>query len=155
MIEGDVALDKLDLLGQTRMAQLTLRWLKLFLRPTWFRTDAVRGQVRLLFSDFDFAPEGHADEELIATLRDASGSVRDYFCYLLLDFVAVDPELEQEPLRAAFALASRMGWDERLETLVVKELKLKKREAQRLRAESREGDGAESLVEKAGEPSDE
>lgn len=156
MIEGDVALDKLDLLGQTRMTQLTLRWLKLFLRPTWFRTDAVRGQVRLLFPEFDFAPEGHADEELIAKLRDSSGIVRDYFCYLLLDFVAVDPELEQEPLRAAFALASRMGWDERLESLVVKELKLKKREAQRLRAESREGDGVESAsVEKAGESNDE
>ena len=35
----------------------------------------------------------------------------------------------------AFTLASRLGWDERLESLVVRELKLKKREAQRLRAE--------------------
>jgi hypothetical protein len=59
-------------------------------------------------------------------------------------------------LQAAFALASRLGWDERLESLVVKELKLKKREAQRLRAESREGDGVESSsAEKAGGPNDE
>ena len=155
MIEGDVPLDKLDLLGQTRMTQLTVRWLKLFLRPTWFRTDAVRAQVRLLFPEFDFALEGHADEELIAALRDSNGSVRDYFCYLLLDFVTVDPELEQEPLRAAFDLASRLGWDERFETLVVKELKLKKREAQRLRAESREGDSVVSAaVQKAAETND-
>ncbi len=144
MIEGDVSLDKLDLLGQTRMTQLTLRWLQLFLRPIWFRTDAVRGQVTLLFPEFDFAPEGQADEDLIATLREASVSVRDYFCYLLLDFAAVDPELEEEPLRAAFVLASRLGWDERLESLAVKELKLKKREALRLRAESRESVSADS-----------
>ena len=138
MIEGDAAIDKLDLLGQSRMTQLTLRWLKLFLRPAWFRTDVVRGQVRLMFPEFDFAPEGHADEELFTSLGSASASVRDYFCYLLLDFTAIDADLEHEPLREAFALASRTGWDERLESLVVKELKFKKREAQRLRAEGRE-----------------
>ena len=144
MIEGETSLNQLDLVGQSRMTALTLRWVKLFLRPAWFRTDAVRGQVRLLFPDFDFAPEGFQDEELLATLREASPSARDYFCYLLLDFAVVDPELEQEPLRAAFLLASRLGWDERLEMLVVKELKLKKREAQRLRAEAREAGGDES-----------
>lgn len=140
MIEGDVSLDRLDLVGQSRLTVLTLRWLKLFLRPAWFRTDAVRAHVQLFFPDFDFAPEGHEDELLFAALRGADVSVRDYFCYLLLDFAAVDPELEQEPLRAAFVLTSFVGWDERFESLVVKELKLKKREAQKLRADARPAD---------------
>lgn len=137
MIEGDRSLDRIDLLGQQRMTALTRRWLQLFLRPAWLRTEAVGGQARLFFPDFDFALDGHRDEVLIEELRDASTSVRDYFCYLLLDFSAVDPELEMEPLKAAFTLASALGWDERLETLAVKELKLKKREAQKLRAEAR------------------
>jgi hypothetical protein len=137
MIEGDRSLDKLDLLGQHRLTALTRRWLQLFLRPAWFRTDTVRGQVRLLFPDFDFAVEDHRDDALLAELREASISVRDYFCYLLLDFSAVDAELETEPLKAAFVLATALGWDERLEALVVKELKVKKREAQKLRAEAR------------------
>lgn len=137
MIEGDRALDKLDLLGQQRITALTRRWLQLFLRPAWFRTDAVRGQARLFFPDFDFAVQGHRDDALLDELRNASTSVRDYFCYLLLDFSAVDAELEMEPLKAAFGLASELGWDERLEALTVKELKLKKREAQKLRAEAR------------------
>ena len=149
MIEGEVSLDKLDLIGQSRLTALTLRWLKVFLRPAWFRTDAVRGQVRLLFPDFDFAPEGHEDADLLAALRSVDASVRDYFCYLLLDFAAVDPELEHEPLRAAFALASLLGWDERLESLVVKELKLKKREAQRLRAEAREAEDGAAIADDA------
>jgi hypothetical protein len=119
------------------MTALTLRWLRLFLRPAWFRTDPVRVHVRHFFPEFDFAPEGYEDEPLLATLRSADVSVRDYFCYLLLDFVTVDPELEHEPLRAAFTLASLLGWDERFEELAVKELKLKKREAQRLRADAR------------------
>jgi hypothetical protein len=81
--------------------------------------------------------EGHKDAALLEELRGASNTVRDYFCYLLLDLVAADPELEVEPLRAAFALTSQLGWDERLESLIVKELKLKKREVQRFRAEAR------------------
>lgn len=137
MIEGETSLDKLDLLGQQRLVGLTERWLQLFLRPAWFRTDAVRGQVRLFFPEFDFVAEAHRDEPLLELLRGAGLSIRDYFCYLLLDFVAVDPDLEIEPLRAAFALAGELGWDERLESLAIKELKMKKREAQALRAEVR------------------
>lgn len=137
MIEGEASLDKLDLLGQQRLTDLTKRWMQLFLRPTWFRTDAVRGQARLFFPDFDFATEGHRDDPLLDQLRGASTSVRDYFCYVLLDFSAVDPELDLEPVRAAFVLTRDLGWDECFEALVVKELKIKKREAQRLRAEAR------------------
>lgn len=137
MIEGEESLDKLDLLGQQRLADLTRRWMQRFLRPTWFRTDAVRGHAKLFFPDFDFVPEERGDNDLLDRLRGASASVRDYFCYLLLDFSAVDPELDLEPMPAAFALASELGWDERLETLVIKELKIKKREAQRWRAEAR------------------
>jgi len=147
MIEGDTPLDQLDLVAQSRTTALTLRWLRLLLRPAWFRTDAVRAQVKLFFPEFDFAPEDHTDEPLLADLRQVDASVRDYFCYLLLDFAAVDPELEHEPLRAGFALTSQLGWDERLELLVVKELKLKKREAQRLRAEARAGEAAEEAAQ--------
>jgi hypothetical protein len=140
MIQGERSLDQLDLLGQQRLTTLTRRWLQLYLSPAWFRTEATRGHVRLYFPDFDFAAEGHRDEALLDELRGASASVRDYFCYVLLDFAAADPELETEPLRAAFALASALGWDERLESLVIKELKLKKRDAQKLRAEARAAD---------------
>ncbi|MES2696493.1 MAG: M48 family metalloprotease [Verrucomicrobiota bacterium] len=135
MLEGERTLDQLDLVGQQHLTQLTRRWLQLLLRPAWFRTEPVRGQLRLFFPDFDFVPEDERDDALLAELREASNTVRDYFCYLLLDFASVDPELELEPVRAAFALAGEVGWDDRLESLVVKELKIKKREAQRLRAE--------------------
>jgi hypothetical protein len=146
MIEGERSLDKLDLLGQQRLTMLTQRWLQLFLRPAWFRTDAVRGQVRMFFPEFDFATEGHRDDALLDELRCAGTSIRDYFCYLLLDLAAADPELDVEPVRAAFTLASELGWDERLESLVVKELKIKKREAQRLRAEVRAPAADENIV---------
>ncbi len=138
MIEGALSFDRLDLLGQQRLTESTRRWLQLLLRPAWFRTDAVRGQVKLYFPEFDFAAETHLDPDLLAALGTVDNNVRDYLCYVLLDFAAVDPELESAPLLEAFKLASDLGWDGRLESLAVKELKLKKRDAQGLRAEARE-----------------
>src|SRR3954471_21298624 len=41
MIEGAVSLEKLDLLGQHRLTDLTLRWLRLLLRAPWFQSDPV------------------------------------------------------------------------------------------------------------------
>ncbi len=136
MIEGPTTMDRLDLLGQARLTDQTRRWLRLHLRPAWFQTESVRAQARLFFPDFAFAPEAHDDEALVVELRDAETNVRDFFCYTLLDLAVADPELEDEPVKAAFALTRRFGWDDRLEALVVKELKYKKRDAQRLRTES-------------------
>jgi hypothetical protein len=159
MIQGEVVMERLDLIAQQRFTDLTRRWLRLYLRPAWFRTDAVRGQAKLFFADFDFAPEGHTDPELLEELRGTGLSVRDYFCYLLLDFVAVDYDLELEPLRAAFALAAELGWDGRIESLAVKELKMKKREAQELRAEVKAAAalaaGTAGGAESGDEPTDE
>lgn len=135
MIEGQPSLDRLDLTGQQRITGQTRRWLQLYLQPEWFHTDAVRGQARHFFPDFNFAPASHTDASLAQELSAVDLSIRDYFCYLLLDFIGVDSELEQEPLRAAFVLANQFGWDDRLESLVVKELKIKKRDIQQLHAE--------------------
>ena len=136
MIEGKVSLDRLDLTGQQRLTAQTRRWLQLYLRPEWFHTDAVRAQARHFFPDFDFAPPSHNDASLTQELNAVDHSIRDYFCYLLLDFVGVDPDLEQEPLRAAFVFANQFGWDDRLESLVVKEMKIKKREVQQMHEEA-------------------
>lgn len=133
MIEGAVNLDKLDLLGQQRLTGHSRRWLSLLLRSPWFQTDAVRAHARLFFPDFTFAGPDHTDDALLADLRQLPPDTRDYFCYLLLDFAAIDPELEDEPLKAAHALAHQLEWGDRLEALSVRELKLKKREAKGLR----------------------
>jgi hypothetical protein len=135
MIEGAPILDKLDLVGQQRMTRLTRTWLQAYLQPDWFRTDAVRGHARLFFPEFEFETDEAAKIDLLAELQDAGNTIRDYFCYVMLDFSAVDPDLELEPLRAAFRLAGELGWDARLETMAVKELKLKKAEVKKLRSE--------------------
>ncbi len=136
MIEGTLSLEKLDLLGQRRLTDFTHRWLRLLLRAPWFQSEPVKAHARLYFPELQFPPAEHTDEDLLAALREMPVNVRDYFCYLLLDFSAVDPELEDEPLKAAYLLAQKVDWEDRLEALSVKELKLKKRDAKRVREEA-------------------
>lgn len=132
MIEGEPVLESLDLLGQAHLTRQTRSWLDLIFSPADMRTETNRAQARLFFPDYEFPTTDSNDAALLAAITDASGSIRDYFCYLLLDFATVDPELEDEALKHAFRLADRCDWSRRLEALVVKELKLKKREAKRL-----------------------
>lgn len=96
----------------------------------------MKAHARLYFPELQFPPADHTDDDLLAALREVPVNVRDYFCYLLLDFAAVDPELEDEPLKAVYLLAQKVEWEDRLEALSVKELKLKKRDAKRVREEA-------------------
>src|SRR5262249_40574898 len=132
MIEGTFSLNTLDLLGQQRLTGLTRRLVCLLLAPKWFRTESVLGQARLYFNDFQPAGPGETDKTLVEELAMTDERLRDYLCYILLDFAAVDPELEQAPLAAAFLIADRLKLGERLGQLATKELKIPKREIAKL-----------------------
>lgn len=69
--------------------------------------------------------------------------MRDYGCYLLLDFGWADPEMEENGLAASFVTAEELGWEDRFEELARKELKLLKRDAERIRK------NAAAMVERA------
>lgn len=140
-IEGGLSLDDLDLLGQMRFARLTRRFLASLLRPRWFRTETVLAHARQFFEDF--APAAAADETLVAELRAGDPATREFVCYLLLDFAAADPDLEELPLAAALDWSGRLGLEAELEKLAAKELGLSKRQLGRLKKD------AASLLAKA------
>ena len=92
LIEGALALDELDLMGQMRLTAATRQLLEQFLRPGWFQTAAVLGHARLFFDDFQPVPP-KANRSL-DDLKFSDPKLRDYLCFVLLDFVTADPELE-------------------------------------------------------------
>ena len=141
MIEGAAAFDELDLLGQTKLASDTRCFLQALLQPKWFRTDAVLGHAKLFFDDF----KPGAGTDLKLSLTDAR--LKEYFCFLLLDFATADPDLDRLPLAAAFQWSQRLEIEADFEKLAVKELKLKTRELNRLKTE-----GAEMLAKAEVEP---
>ena len=92
MIEGKESLSSLDLIGQTRMVKHTRRLLECFLQPKWFQTSAVLGHAKLFFHDFQ--PATTKDLAALEVFKTGDAKLREYLFYVLLDFVAADPELD-------------------------------------------------------------
>jgi hypothetical protein len=131
MIEGAAALDELDLAGQVRLTDLTRRLLAEFLRPKWFQTEAVMGHAKLFFEGF--RPAGSRDDTLAGDLNFTDAKIREYLCYVLLDFVVADPELDEVPLAAALQLAQSLEIGAVFEKCVTKELRIKARDLKRVK----------------------
>jgi hypothetical protein len=132
MIEGPLALDELDLLGQKRVAALTRRLVDALLQPAWMQSELVLGHARLFFDDYRPPPAEAADEALPEALRTEDAALRDYFCYVLLDFVSADRELCEPALAAAIALSDTSGLKPRFIELAQKELRLRKKQLQEI-----------------------
>lgn len=136
MIEGVAALDELDLIGQMRLTAQTRRLLEYLLHPRWFQTPAVLGHAKLYFHDFQAAngqtsgvPDG---------LNVADARLREYLCYVLLDFAKVDPELDDMPLAATLHLSQQLELDAQFEKLAAKELHMKVRDVKRIKEQAAE-----------------
>lgn len=127
MLEGPLALDQLDLLGQKRVAGFTRRLIEELIAPGWFRSERVLAHVRSFFEDFCPPQARPKDESLSADLATRDKALQEYYCYLLLDFATVDRDLEELPLAAAMVLSRRLGLDERFKEIAIRELKLTKK----------------------------
>lgn len=125
IIEGELALDELDLPGQARLAQLTRRFLGEVLRPAWFQSPMVLAHACAFFPDF--SPASAADEALVGQLQTSDTATREYLCYVLLDFSVVDADLEDLPLAAALDWSQRLDIADLFEKLAMKELGIGKR----------------------------
>lgn len=135
MLEESEGLDDLDLTQQARLTILTRRFLEHHLHPAWFRSDAVLAHARLFFPDFAPAAAG---ESLLPELLDLSKPRREYLCHVMLDFCAVDPELEDLPLAAGIELAREMECLGHFEKIAAKELKVKAKDLKRLKEKASE-----------------
>jgi hypothetical protein len=127
MIEGGLSLQRLDLLGQKRSATLTRRFLQVLLHPQWFQTDGVLAHARRFFPDFTVAAATSATDDIKLELDRGDESLRDYLCYLMLDFVTADRDLGDVALSAALVLSRQLGLDKRFAELAQKELSLGKK----------------------------
>ncbi|MEO6254785.1 MAG: M48 family metalloprotease [Ferruginibacter sp.] len=124
MIEGISDLDKLDIFSQKALTDFTRKVLQLFLKPKWFQTTMVMSQARQYFPDFVVDEKAVLADELVDKMTKAHSSVKDYFSYLLLDFVLVDSLLEEIPAGWAFQFAEDLQLKENFDVIIKKEMKL-------------------------------
>jgi Zn-dependent protease with chaperone function len=136
MIEGPLTLAELDLLGQGVVAERTRRLIAAFLGPAWLRTEPLLAHARLFFDDL--APAAAPDPGLADAVQDGDDALRDYWCYVLLDFATADRDLEEAPLAAALLLAEQLGLGDRLRKIAARELGMKKKQLDGLEARAEE-----------------
>jgi hypothetical protein len=127
LIEGAPTLHPLDLVAQRRVANHTRRLIQHLLAPPWFRTEPVLAHARLFFPDFAPTADAGPLQTLAEEIMHADLPLQDYYCYVLLDLVAVDRELEEVPLAAALALCQGLGLDKRFSQIAVRELGITKK----------------------------
>ncbi len=141
LIEGPWQMSDLDLIRQARLTRYTEQFLRRFLRPAWLRTPVVLGHARRFFPDFEWDAQKATEDDSMLPLADAKQwdeRLRNYLCYLLLDFCTTDPELEDAPLAAAFLFADQHQLSEDFEDTAQKELRIGKRHFRRIRRQAHE-----------------
>ena len=121
MIQGKPNLNQLDIFQQQTLTALTSRLIQLFLKPKWFQTVPTRSHAKQFFPQLIMDPSVILTEDLITQIREADSSVKDYLCYLLLDFVLADPTLELVPFGWAFQFAEDLQLKENFDAAVKKE----------------------------------
>jgi hypothetical protein len=136
MMEGTASLEGLDLVGQKRLTVSTRSLLQCLLRPKWFQTPAALGHAKLFFDDFQPAKDHEACP--LEALKFGDPRLREYLCYVLLDFTKADPELDEMPLAAALELSRHLDLDAQFEKLAAKELKMRAREVRRIKEQAAE-----------------
>ena len=140
-LEGPpLALDSLDLLGQQRLTELTQRVLAQLLHPRFLHSEGLLAHARRFFPGFK--PDTTNDTSVDAGVSAATGA-HDYIAALLMDFAVADRELDDVPLAAALEMASRLGVADAFERLALKDLRLPKRQFNKIRQE------AAALLERA------
>ena len=136
LIEGDMKLDEMDFLSQQELADHTQSFLQEHLKAEWLQTDAVLAHAGLFFHDFRESLK--SPESFGLDLEAVDKKIRDYFCYLLVDFAVADRELDENSIAASFVTADSLGIADALEPLMRKELKLLKKDVTRIRKNAAE-----------------
>ena len=132
MIESGTDLQELDLLAQEAVSGWTRRVIDLLLAHKWFQSDPVLGHARLYFDDYLPPSDAVSDPQLATDVRLESKSARDYFCYVLLDFVSADRDLDEPSLAAALQIADDLSIKDRFIELARQELRLRKNQIEKV-----------------------
>ena len=140
MLEGPLSLDTLDLLGQRQLTVWTQRMLAQLLQPGFMRSEGLMAHARRFFPDFK--PDATRDKSVPMHVSAAPGT-HDYLSAVLMDFAVADRELDDVPLAAALETARWLGVAEAFERRVLKDLRLPKRQFNKIKAE------AAALLERA------
>jgi len=128
LVEGDQALETLDLLDQDRISTLTQDVISLFLKYPWQDKETLVAHAQGFFINI----ESHikktkiSEAEIIESVKSLPKSLKEFFTYVLIDFATVDTDLEDRPLIEAAHFADRLDITDAFDAALKQDLKLSK-----------------------------
>ena len=129
LIHGSMPLQRLDILAQEHVSEITAWLLAEFLVEPWRNREAIRAHARAIsptLADALERPQVEVDGEsdrLRAAVVASHSTVREYFAYLLLDFATVDQRLDDVMLAVALVFAEDFGLSDQFRAIASRELK--------------------------------
>lgn len=128
MICGPLNLSTLDIFEQVEMSELTNDLIQLIVRPKWINTAAVMNLCTKYFRDFSKVENIESVESLAEQIEEPHHSIKDFVCYVLLDFARIDSDLEGLGLGHTLQIAELLSMSSEYEKIIRKELKLTARD---------------------------
>jgi len=126
IIRGNISLSQLNLLEKKEMLLHTRTLLNLLLSYKWMRTDSVMAHARQFFHGNEESTK-EDKENLISSIKTIGKDIQKYFCYVLLDFSVIDPNLDDAPLSACLMISEEIGLQKHFYDIARKELGLTKK----------------------------
>ncbi|WP_233503433.1 M48 family metalloprotease [Sphingomonas psychrotolerans] len=130
-LHGPLSIEALDLMGQSKLTQMTRAFLARFLTEIEEPGAEIVTQLRAVFADFGRQEERLLDlaEIGVEWIDDAT---RDYFVALMFDVAMADPDATDAVMLAAAKTAAEIGATERLTGALRRDLKWTKTRSDRL-----------------------
>ena len=88
----------------------------------------VMSQAKQYFTDFSLDENAILSKEFIESLCQVHSSVKDYLSYVIMDFMLVDPTLEEIPTGWGFQFAEDAQLKETFDAIIKKEMKFSEKQ---------------------------
>lgn len=134
-LRGPLSIEALDLLGQSRLTQMTRAFLARFMAEVDESSEEITTQLRAVFPDFGRQEEVPLDLAEIGVER-IDDATRDYFIALMFDLAMADADATETTMLAAAKIAAEIGATERLTGALRRDLKWTKVRSEKLVAQA-------------------
>lgn len=134
-LRGPLSIEALDLLGQSRLTQMTRAFLARFMAEVDESSDEITTQLRAVFPDFGREEEAPLDLAEIGVER-IDDATRDYFIALMFDLAMADADATEATMLGAAKIAAEIGATERLTAALRRDLKWTKARSDKLVAQA-------------------
>ncbi len=127
MINGKYELQNLHLFSKPIIQAYTKHLVDALLKLNWTKSEYTNALYRQYFIDYNPDPTALIDEKSKALIQNCGDSMKNYFCYVMLDFAMCDTDITLPFTGHIFDVAEQLDLSKNMEKILKKEFSLTER----------------------------